>query len=809
MSFIDSFVRKFRLKKRGDEDQGSEEKSSATVEEVHSSSYAAGGADSYVEFIAPACHYNEETLLNKSGGLVQIIRIEDYADSSGLGSLRDAIRTVISNVRDPSIAFWLYTVREECKFKLDWHETRDFSDSLHSLYEDSIGSRRTYANEVYIAVVTQPLREKLDGMISALTFGRVKKRHKSFLASKVQQLSRVTSAMVAELQCFSARKLGVVRCEDGKWRSELLEFLSYLVTLRRGERFLEFRDSAHTIAAGCGLAVGFNTLKISDQEGARYGAILGVKEYTGESLDAIDMCLQQECEFVITEVIQFVPSVQVKDAYRRQTELLEISGDAELAKIARLEEVMSTDESSIGDCCKRKVSCMVISNSVPSLKKDIKKMVAAFSELGAIVVRVDLALEDDFWANMPGSFRYVLGMRFAMVKAACTFAMTHHFPSGALKGGRWHEAITLFFSNQNLPYFFSFHAGDKGHTLCLGPQDSHMTLIMNFIISESRRLRVKSVVFDYSGKSIIFATAINGQYNRIDDRQGKVTQFFNPFNVHDTPINREIAVGVVERMAGTLEPPSEAIKLAAREVVDKIFSIPMESRTPDKVRECIEMLGESARAWWGAQGAFSRLISDTTEIELDGEFVVINVGMLAGKQECMGAILYFLLRSLENRFNGEPTILVMYEAWVMDVVFPDESEFDAWMERLTARNVVVVFAAENIRAISTSKLIRYASKHIETRIFMPNVIIGSQQQVRVFGLSKEEVDVMLQIPHHEGHFFIKQGSSSVVLALKLRDKETRVLSANRTTIKLMYEAIAEKGKDWLPAFHAKCDKLAQ
>ncbi|ASI47925.1 MAG: VirB4 family type IV secretion system protein [Anaplasma ovis] len=806
MSFIDSFVRKFRLKKGG-EDEGSEEKSRAAVEEVHHSSRT-GGADSYVEFIAPACHYNEDTLLNKSGGLVQIIRIEDYADNSGLGSLRDAIRTAISNVRDPGIAFWLYTVREECKFKLDWHETQDFSDSLHSVYGASISSRRTYANEVYIAVVTQPLREKLDGMISALTFGRVKKRHKSFLASKVQQLSSVTSAMVAELQCFSARRLGVIRCEDGRWRSELLEFLGYLVTLKRGKRFLESRDSAHTIAAGCGLTVGFNTLKVSDEGGSRYGAILGVKEYYGESLDAVDMCLQQECEFVITEVIQFVPSVQVKNAYRRQAELLEISGDAELAKIARLEEVMSADESTIGDCCKRKVSCMIIANSVPSLKRDIKKMVAAFSALGAIVVRVDLALEDDFWANMPGSFRYVLGMRFAMVKAACTFAMTHHFPSGALKGGRWREAITLFFSNQDLPYFFSFHAGDKGHTLCLGPQDSHMTLLINFIISESRRLRAKSVVFDYSGKSIIFATAINGRYYRIDDRQDKVTQFFNPFNVHDTQVNREIAVGVVERMASPLEPPSEEIKLAAREVVDRVFSIPLESRTPDKVQECIETLGGAARAW-GPKGAFAHLISGTTEIALDGEFLAINVGMLAGKQECVGAILYFLLRSLESRFNGEPTILVMYEAWVMDVVFPDESEFDAWMERLTARNVVVVFAAENIRAISASKLIRYVSKHVETRIFMPNVIIGSQQQVRMFGLSKEEVDVMLQIPHHEGHFFIKQGSSSVVLALKLKDKEARVLSANRTTIKLMYEAIAEKGKDWLPAFHAKCDKSAQ
>ncbi|MGN7678951.1 MAG: VirB4 family type IV secretion system protein [Anaplasma sp.] len=808
MSFFGDLITRFRPKKDDDEE---EEISSSGADEVAGistedrSEKQQGQSPSYVEFLAPACHYDEHTLLNKGGGLVQIIKVASHAYGSSLESLRDSIRASISDVRDPRFSFWIYTVRRKGECELEWRKTNDFSDTLHQAHKASVSTKSVYENEVYIAVVAKHLREGLEGLPGALMFRSVKKKHKNFLVTRAERLSKATESIVEKLQRFSARKLGLIRCQDGRWRSELLEFLSYVVTLRDRECFLESRDSAYTIAEGCEFVMGFNSLKVSEGGSSKYGAILGIKEYIGDSLDAVDMCLQQECEFIIVEVLIFVESKEVKDAYRKQAELLEISGDTELAELGRLEEIMSADEASIGDCCKRKMSCTVISDSMQSLKRDIHRMVSSFSAVGAIVVRIDLAMEDYFWANIPGNFRYVLGVWCSMVKSACTFAMTHHFPSGTPKGGRWSEAITLFFSNRNLPYFFSFHSGKNGHTMCLGPQNSSMTALMNFILSESRRLNVRSVVFDYSGKSIIFAAAINGEYYRIDDKPGSVSKFFNPFNVQDTAQNREIATGVLQRMISPYGVPSQELMLAIQDVVDQIFAIPLESRTPDEVRRCIGTLGGHARAWQPG-GKFAHLITDTTDLKFGAEFLSINAGVLVSKRDCIGAVLYYLLRSLENSFDGKPTILVMYEIWITDLVFLTEAELDNWVERLSQLNVVVVFAAENIKAMTTSKVVRYASKHIETRIFMPNVIIDSQQHIRMFGLSREEVDIMLQIPQHEGHFFVKQGGSSVVLVWQLPDKEIRVLSANRSTIKLMYEAIAEKGRDWMAAFHEKCER---
>ena len=799
MSFVNDLISKFR---RGgssleDSDSGGE----------HTRQGFEKAESSYAEYIAPACHYNEYTILNKGGELVQIIKIEDYVCRAPSVSLREVIRKSIINIADGNVAFWLYTVREKKKFHLEWKDTGDFSDVLHGKHE-SISSERyeTYANTVYIAVVVGHLPEGMNSILGALFSRMVIKKHKHYLSTHAAYLSRITSAIMEALEGFSVSKLGLIKCKGGKWRSELLEFLSYVVTLKRQECFLDTCDNAHTIAGGCSIQMGFNAFRVTGPAGgSKYGAILGVKSYSGDCAEAINSCIQQPCEFIIVEVLRFVENKEVKKLYSKQVELLEVSGDKSLVETSILQEVGALKEG-MGECCESKVTCLVVGDSLFALKEEINRMVAAFSTIGAVVTRMDIAMEDCFWANMPGNFRYVIGMRAGLINAACNFTMLNEFPSGCLKGGKWSEAITMFFSAAGFPYFFSFHAETRGHTVCLGPNDFDMTLLINFILSEARRLSVKSVVFDYSGKSVIYSLAIGGKYHRIDSRQESTSASFSPFHVEDTKKNREIAVEVLCRMVSPVRQATKELKVAVSEAVANIFSVSEDSRTPEKISECIGNLGGKVGNWIG-KGQFAHLITSSSNIEWGAEFLAINAGMLVGKQECISVILYYLLHSMERHLKGSPTILVMYEAWILDTVFLSEEEFDSWIKRLEKLNVVVVFASENIRAMTASRVFRYMNKHVETRIFMPNCIVESKQYARTLGLSQEEFDTMLQISQSEGHFFLKQGNSSVVLTLNLPKREKRVLSANRTTIKLMYDVIAEKGKSWLDEFHARCDAL--
>ena len=764
---------------------------------------------SYAEYVSPACHYNEDTLLNKGGELVQIIRVVDYERCSDDESLRDAIRRSIAKVQDQDIAFWIYTVREKRDFRLEWKNKGDFSDDLHRVYRSRIDEKyETYANTIYVAIVTKHLDERMSGIGNALLFSQVVKKHKKYLSSRADYLSSISTSIMEELKGFSVSKLGLLKCKGKRWRSELLEFLSYLVTFRHRECYLETCDNAHTISAGCDLHIGFNTFRIVEEGNARYGAILVIKPFIGEHLNAVDECLQQRCEYIITEVIKFVDGKKLKNVYSNQVNLLDISGDKTLGDMGCLDHILQTKDNAFGDACERQISCVVMAEDLSALKSRVNCMVASFSSIGALVVRVDLALEDCFWAIMPGNFRYVLRMKVALVKLACTFAILHEFPSGAMRGGKWPEAITVFFSLANLPYFFNFHFKGRGHTMCLGPHDSSMTLLFNFLLSESRRLDIKSIVFDYSGKSVIYAAAIGGKYHRIDDRKDHVSQTFNPFCVEDTKVNRRTATEVLYRMINPIVSPDDKTTRAVKEAVEKIFSVPLEERTQGMISESIKGLGGKISNWT-TRGRFSHVLQSANTIKWNSEFLAVNAGMLVGKLDCLAAILCYLLRDMERHLDGSPTVLVMYEAWILDMVFYTEQEFDEWVDRLSDRNVVIVFASENIRAISTSKVVRYMGKHVDTRIFMPNFMVGSKQHGRLYGLLQEELDDMLQISQGEGHFYLKQGKKAVVLSLKLPEREKRVLSANRNTIKIMYESVSDKGKDWLETFHKKCDALLQ
>ncbi|KJV64268.1 type IV secretion system VirB4 domain protein [Anaplasma phagocytophilum str. ApNP] len=197
MSFVDNLVLRFRSK-RGDNCSVEAEKS--------------GGAEraksSYAEYVTPACHYDDNTLLNKGGELVQIIEVVDSACADGVQSLRDGIRKCISSVKDPDVAFWVYTVREKKKFDLEWRSTGDFSDTLHDVYKSYIDEKyETYDNKVYVAVVVKHLAEGLDGMVNALLFSRVMNKHKSYLAKRASYLTTVTDKIMGTYRIFLLRSL--------------------------------------------------------------------------------------------------------------------------------------------------------------------------------------------------------------------------------------------------------------------------------------------------------------------------------------------------------------------------------------------------------------------------------------------------------------------------------------------------------------------------------------------------------------------------------------------------------------------------
>ncbi|MDN5248330.1 MAG: type VI secretion protein [Wolbachia endosymbiont of Tyrophagus putrescentiae] len=754
-----------------------------------------------LDFIPYACHYDDEIILTKQGELLKIIKLEDYSSLDRYGDLRTEIRkSILKNVDSSNFTVWVHTVRKHNKVNLHWNSTNDFSDYLHSTWFDRLTDNKLrYINELYIVILLHNFDEHIH---NSLFFNHIKNKHKHLLDEKSGRLQKVAESIKNDLKPFGAKMLGL-RFQNGAVYSEMVEFLHYIATLTHKEYKISERDLSQSVK-NLKVAFGFNTFKTTFDDQQKFGAVFSLKEYREIPLSSIDACLQIESELIITEVVIFTNKATKE--LKKQINMLQISEDDNLIKSSGIGEILNYEKEEAGvNFCQQKIIITLFANDKKKLDENVNNLSSIMSNIGLMMFRTDLHMENHFWAQLPGNFIFVTQTKHILVKYACSFAMLHDFTSGALKGGRWKEAITIFFSNKGNPYFFNFHGKkNSGHTTILGAPKSGRTSLINFLLSEARKFNPRIVILDNTGKSIIFTEAVGGKYYMIDPKYKEKSFQFNPLDVEDSAASRNMLCELIKRMVG--DKFTQETERKIKKIVDSIFAIPRESRSISQISEVLKLLGGNIDKWID-DGEFAYLLNDNN-IDWEARTISLNTANLTKQKECMSVVLYYFLYFFEVRCDGLPAILVLDEAWEVSNIFSTEKEFDNWMKKMTELNVVVILSTENLNLAFASKFTQYLDKHIDTRILMPD-INANRLYMKAFSLSKEELNVILQTPAQEGLFLIKQYKGLVTLNLNLKNMQERhVLSANKETIQYMYEAIKEKGEqvdEWLPVFYEKCE----
>ncbi|APR98272.1 VirB4 family type IV secretion/conjugal transfer ATPase [Wolbachia endosymbiont of Folsomia candida] len=756
-----------------------------------------------LDFIPYACHYNEETILTKQGELLKIIKLEDYSSADNYSDLRTEIRKSISkNINSLYFTVWIHTIRKRNKLSLQWNNTGDFSDKLHSTWFNKLtDSKLKYINELYVVILLSDFGESIN---NSLFFKNIKNKHKLSLEKRHHDLKEVTDLIQSDLEPFGAKKLGL-RFHEGKIYSEMIEFLHYIVTLTHKDYPIDEKDLSQYVR-NFKIAFGFNAFQTIFEDQQKFGSIFSIKEYREVTLGNIDRCLQLNSELVITEIMIFTSNNKAVKEFKKQINMLEISESNTLLQNSGMTEIMELEKTSGIDFCQQKIIFTIFADNRAMLAENVSDFSSIMALIGLMMFRTDLHMETHFWAQLPGNFTFITQPKNILIKYACSFAMLHDVTSGTLKGGRWKEAVTVFFSKVGNPYFFNFHGKKRnGHTTILGAPNSGRTSLINFLLSEARKFNPRIVILDNTGKSIIFTKAVSGKYYIIDPKYKDKSLKFNPLNIEDNPTSRNMLFELIKRMVADT---SIEIEEKIKKIVDSIFTIPRESRSISQISEVLLLLGGNINKWCG-DGEFAYLFQDGDESDVDWmtKIISLNTANLTKQKECMSVILYYFLYSFESKCDGSPAILVLDEAWEISNIFSTEKEFDDWMQRMTELNVAVILSTENLNLAFASRFTQYLDKHIDTRILMPN-INANRLYMKAFSLSKEELNIILQTPTQEGLFLIKQYKGLVTLNLDLKDmQEIHVLSANKETIKYMYEAIKEKGEEvngWLPVFYEKC-----
>ena len=195
----------------------------------------------------------------------------------------------------------------------------------------------------------------------------------------------------------------------------------------------------------------------------------------------------EESDFFEDLSFDFTFSKKEMEPYEYQNYILKVSGDEDFRQLSGVAHFIENKQGLDTDYGKLQTTIMLISSTREELEKDLKASFEQFNSLGFVVIREDIFLEHCFWSQLPGNFHYLRRQKVINTNRIAGFAALHNFPSGLIAGNKWGPAATVFRTVLNTPYFFNFHDGDLGHSLIMGPENSGKTVLLNFLVTQSRR----------------------------------------------------------------------------------------------------------------------------------------------------------------------------------------------------------------------------------------------------------------------------------------------------------------------------------
>lgn len=777
------------------------------------------------DFIPYVCHYDPNTILTKNGELLQIIRITGFSNESAVSeliSLRDAVRdAIIDHVKDDKIAFWFSTIRRKKDIAPPFNSegVEDFfAKQVNDSWVKANSWDDQYVNELYITLIAEGIDTSVANFKSftrSFSHMTTKSLHSKFLQESHKKLSKIVTNIVKETREYGAKLLGISEW-DGVLYSEPMRFFGKISNLYEERYPLSANDISNDLASHK-IAFGNREIEVVGYKNKHFAAMLSLKEYFEVSTNALDRILQLPFEFIITQSFDFSYSDKDLEHFEYQDYILQISGDEEFRQLSGISNFMESKHDLPTDYGKLQTTIMFINNARDGLEKDVKLALEQFGALGFVVVREDLFSEHCFWSQLPGNFRFLCRQKIINTYRVGGFAALHSFPAGLISGNHWGPALTLFKTVLNTPYFFSFHEGDLGHTLIVGPKNSGKTVMLNFLLSQARKFHPKLIYIDINSSARAFMKVMSGHHYRLSPSEIDQPDFLqlNPFSLPKSAEHQNFLNEFFTSLVSfSKEPIAEEEMKLIPQTVDRILTANANSFAA--ATECFNTpetknIFEKLKIWNG--GKLGYIFGSKEEMKWNEKIIALDLTEIFSQKPVAIPTMLYLLYRIEAAIDGtSPSIIVIDAAWDMldnHFLAPKISDF---LVRMRKKNCVVIFSTDKIENAEHDNLGAEIRKNLTTQIFLPNNEMTEEDYENykaVLGLNNEEVEIIRMMELEERQFLFKHSEDSIIASLNLSNfiEYVNMLSSDETTITAMEEVIAASASEanpkptqdvWLP-----------
>lgn len=422
----------------------------------------------------------------------------------------------------------------------------------------------------------------------------------------------------------------------------------------------------------------------------------------------------------------------------------------------------------------------------------------------------DVNAVEAFLGSMPGETR--ANVRRPMIN---TLNLAHLLPFTAIWAGpESHpcpfyppDSPPLFWASTDgaTPFRVCLHSDDLGHTEILGPPGSGKTTLLGLLVAQHFRYpRAQAFCFDKGYGMEPLARAAGGQHYDIAGESDGLA--FCPLLQVDREAERSWAA---EWLEGLLELQGLVATPQIREEVSRALrqmganTLP-EERTMSHFVTIVQNVGgapikESLRYYTLGEPGGSLLDAPTDSLAED-IFQVFEIGHLMNKgPKVLLPVLTYLFHRLEQRFRGQPTLLVLDEAWILFGHESFKAKIREWLKVLRKANVAVVFATQSLSDIAKSGIADVVHESCKTKILLPNaeaLTENSRPAYEDMGLNARQIQIVATAtPKRQYYMMHPDGRRLFDLGLSL--EEISFLGAGgQEDLKRIRELEGQIGQGW-------------
>ena len=341
--------------------------------------------------------------------------------------------------------------------------------------------------------------------------------------------------------------------------------------------------------------------------------------------------------------------------------------------------------------------------------------------------------------------------------------LTHMLPLSAVwSGDPWNtplnaSALLVAETTGATPFYLNLHTGDVGHTMVVGPTGAGKSTLLSLLSAQFLRYpKAKVVIFDKGGSARAITHAVGGDFLRLGEPDAMTLQPLADIDRRDERAFAQDWIANLLHQEGVVLTPDR--RDAVWGALGSLTDFPKEQRTLTLLSSLVQDLEiRKAILPFTLEGTYGSLLDSSRTNWSEAPWQCFDMEALADLPGAVAPTLLAIFHRLEREFRGEPTLLILDEAWL----FLDNSLFaaqiKAWLKTLRKKNVSVLFATQSLADIEQSTIAATLIDSCPQKIFLPNERAREamlEDFYRRFGLNDRQIDIIAEATPKSDYYMV-------------------------------------------------------